>query len=213
MNNIASWVELHAATVTTFQAPSRKRSSAGFCTSTAASPKGRAHRRLRLSSCRGRSRCFRVLFRLIIILTFAFDSTSRTVVAGGAPIDLIFFSDSGTCLRSTTKVSLLISLTGSPAKISRPSFALPGRTAEVTSLSTAPSTFFCSTTLGARPSPPTGPVDFWGVAAPRLSCWEYWDEKSQFGHTLKCDKSTTIIIEIIAKGMHEHWSIEVIFCN
>ena len=156
--------------------------------------------------CRGRSRCFRVLFGLIMILTFAFDRTPRAVVAGGAPTDLIFFSDSGTCLRSTTKVSLLISLTGSPAKISRPSFALPGRTAEVTGLSTTPSTFFCSTTLGARPSPPTGPVDFWGVAAPRLSCWEYWDEKSQFGHTFKCDESTTIIIEIIAKGMREHWN-------
>ena len=42
-----------------------------------------------------------------------------------------------------------------------------------------------------------GLVDFWGVAAPKRSYWEYWDEGSQFGHTFKCDDGMYVIIEIV----------------
>jgi hypothetical protein len=51
----------------------------------------------------------------------------------------------------------------------------------------------------------TGPDDFWGVAAPKRSHWEYWDEKSQFGQTFKCDDGTYAITEIVAKNVREHW--------
>ena len=68
--------------------------------------------------------------------------------------------------------SLLISLTASPANISRPGSALL-RIAEATGLSTTPQAFFRSTTMGTRPSSlmveRMGPVDFSSVAAPRLS--------------------------------------------
>jgi len=48
-----------------------------------------------------------------------------------------------------------------------------------------------------------GVTDFWGVAAPRLSYWEYCDQKTQFKHFFRRHQGTYIIIEIVAKSVHE----------
>jgi len=76
---------------------------------------------------------------LLSILSFSFDSSCRR-----SNYRTNFLSNSsGACLRWTNSVSLFISLTSSPANVSRPGSALPRRTPEVTGLSTTPSPFFC----------------------------------------------------------------------